>query len=152
MKSPTELMLELLDYASSMSASQPDEVPVAAMLVNADNMIITKAFNTREQEKSVLGHAELNVFKQASQLLGNYIFKEHSLYVTLEPCLMCTGAIIQSKIKNIYFACPEPLTGALGSRYQLAPADLNVYSGVCEQPARLLIQSFFQRLRKKNVK
>ena len=88
--------------AEAKKAYLIDEVPVGAVIVYNDK-IIARGHNTRETKQSVLGHAEINAIKKASKKIGSWRLEDCDMYVTLEPCSMCSGAIIQSRIKNLYF-------------------------------------------------
>ena len=85
----------------AVKAYQLGEVPVGAVIV-CNNKIIARGHNTRELSQSVLGHAEINAIKKASKKIGSWRLEDCDIYVTLEPCSMCSGAIIQSRIKNLY--------------------------------------------------
>jgi tRNA(adenine34) deaminase len=131
-----------------------DEVPVGAVIVY-NNKIIARGHNTREKEQSVLGHAEINAIRKASKKVGSWRLEDCEMYVTLEPCSMCSGAIIQSRIKNLYFGAYDPKTGACGSVLNLFENDfnhkVNVIGGVMEEECSQIIKDFFKALRQKNI-
>jgi len=91
-----------------------DEVPVGAVIVK-DNKIISKAHNIKESSKDVTCHAEILAIRKASRIIGNWRLDGCSMYVTLEPCPMCAGAIVQSRIKHLYIGTFNPTCGACGS-------------------------------------
>ena len=130
------------------------EVPVGAVIVYKDK-IIARGHNTRETEQTVLGHAEINAIKKASKKIGSWRLEDCDIYVTLEPCAMCSGAIIQSRIKNLYFGAYDPKTGACGSVLNLFDYPfnhkVNVAGGVLEEECSRIIKDFFKDLRQKNV-
>ena len=131
-----------------------DEVPVGAVIV-CDGKIIARGHNTRETKQSVLGHAEINAIKKASRKIGSWRLEDCDMYVTLEPCSMCSGAIIQSRIKNLYFGAFDPKTGACGSVLNLFEHDfnhkVNVNGGIMEDECSRIIKDFFRELRQKNI-
>ena len=130
------------------------EVPVGAVIVYKDR-IIARGHNTRELRQSVLGHAEINAINKASKKIGSWRLEECDIYVTLEPCSMCSGAIIQSRIKNLYFGAFDSKTGACGSVLNLFSYTfnhkVNVVGGVMEDECSRIIKDFFKELRQKNV-
>ena len=130
------------------------EVPVGAVIVYNDK-IIARGHNTRETEQTVLGHAEINAIKKASKKIGSWRLEDCDIYVTLEPCAMCSGAIIQSRIKNLYFGAYDPKTGVCGSVLNLFDNPfnhkVNVVGGVLEEECSRIIKDFFKDLRQKNV-
>lgn len=130
------------------------EVPVGAVIVYNDK-IIAKGHNTREIKQSVLGHAEINAIAKASKKIGSWRLEDCDMYVTLEPCSMCSGAIIQSRIKNLYFGAYDLKTGAAGSVLNLFDYTfnhkVNVEGGHLEEQCSRIIKDFFKELRKKDI-
>lgn len=130
------------------------EVPVGAVIVY-DNKIIARGHNTREIKQSVLGHAEINAIQKASKKIGSWRLEDCDIYVTLEPCPMCSGAIIQSRIKNLYYGATDSKTGACGSVLNLFENPfnhkVNVIGGVLEDECSRIIKDFFKELRQKNI-
>ncbi len=130
------------------------EVPIGAVLVY-DNKIIARAFNDRETSQNPLHHAELMVIEQASQLLGKWRLTDCTLYVTLEPCPMCAGAIIQSRVDKLVFGAHDPKAGCVGSlmdlprdsRFNHAP---EVITGIRNEVCSELLTTFFRSLRERN--
>lgn len=101
-------------YKEALKAYQKDEVPVGAILVK-DNQIIAKAYNRKEKKQQATRHAEIEIIEKASKKLGNWYLENCILYVTLEPCVMCAGAILQSRIKKIVYGAKDPKGGAIES-------------------------------------
>ena len=140
--------------AEAKKAYLIDEVPVGAVIVY-NNKIIARGYNTREKEQSVLGHAEINAIRKASKKIGSWRLEDCDMYVTLEPCSMCSGAIIQSRIKSLYYGASDPKTGACGSVLNLFENDfnhkVNVVGGIMEEPCSRIIKDFFKELRQKHI-
>ena len=127
------------------------EVPIGCVIVK-DNRIIARAHNLRESKQDPAAHAELMAIRKAAKKLGSWRLLETTLYVTLEPCLMCMGAIILARIPTVVFGCFDPKAGAAGSLYNLSnDPRLNhrfeLISGVREKECSQLLSSFFSRLR-----
>jgi tRNA(adenine34) deaminase len=130
------------------------EVPVGALIVDDGNQILAQNHNKCIRLNDPTGHAEILVVRTAAAKIGNYRLLNTTLYVTVEPCVMCMGAIIHARIANIVFGAPDPKWGAAGSIYDFARNPrLNhqpeIISGVCEDACRNLIQNFFRMKRKK---
>lgn len=128
------------------------EVPVGCVLVNQNNKIIAKAYNKKEKLHDVCGHAEILCIKKASKKIGDWRLNDLTLYVTLEPCLMCSSAIIQSRIKRIVFGAYEQNTGAVLSRihaFKMENSSCLVDGGILEEDCKKVIQDFFKEKRKK---
>jgi len=128
-------------------AAKKDEVPVGAVIVR-DGRIIARAYNRRETRKNPLAHAEILAIEQAARRLGGWRLSGCTLYVTLEPCPMCAGAIINARIDEVVFGAYDPKAGAFGSLYNLAEGKLNhtprVTGGVLADEASGLLKSYFQ--------
>ena len=127
------------------------EIPVGAVIVK-DKKIIAKAHNLKEFNHNPLHHAEILAIDFASKVLGNWRLNECDMYVTLEPCVMCAGAILNSRIKNLYFGAYDYKAGACFSNDNifLTNKDMShttVYGGIMEQECKNLIDSFFGNLR-----
>lgn len=133
-------------------AASVDEVPVGAVLVDAQGQLIAQAHNQCIHHHDPSAHAEIQVLRHAGQVLQNYRLIDTTLYVTLEPCLMCFGAILHARIKRLVFAARDPKTGAVQSVHQLAghPAHnhlLLVDQGLFEAESAALLQGFFRQKR-----
>lgn len=133
-------------------AQEKDEVPVGCVIVQNGN-VIARGHNLRETEKNALCHAELMAIHRASQVLGGWRLLGCTLYVTLEPCPMCAGAIVGSRIEKVVFGAYDPKAGALGSLYNLAEGKLNhmpqVIGGVLQQECGELLKDYFRQKRAK---
>lgn len=132
-------------------AYQEDEVPIGCVIVK-DDVILAKAHNKKEQNKLSLAHAEVLAIKQACEKINEKYLIDCDLYVTLEPCMMCMGAIVQSRIKNVYYATSDPKGGCANSVIQIANVtNLNhypkVYQGMMEEESKNLLKSFFKAKR-----
>lgn len=133
-------------------AATQGEIPVGCVIADAEGRIIARGANTRERERSALGHAELAAIDEACRSLSDWRLSGCTLYVTLEPCPMCTGAIINARIPTVVFGAREENFGSCGSvidlfseRYGHKPA---VYGGVLGDECAALMKEFFERLRK----
>ena len=129
-----------------------DEVPVGAVVV-LKNRIIGRGYNQTEKLRDATAHAEMIAITAASNNLGNWRLSECDIYVTLEPCIMCTGALLSSRIKNLFFGAFDPKFGACGSLYNLASEGkynhkINVFSGIYSTESENLLKSFFAKKRK----
>ena len=125
------------------------EVAVGAVLVK-NGKIVAEAHNKKEQNNDVTSHAEILAIRDAEQKLGNWRLDDCDLYVTLEPCPMCAWAIINSRIKNVYFGSYDLNYGALGSKIDLrkiANSKLNVYGGIMEEECDKVLSECFEGLR-----
>ncbi len=138
-------------------ARQQDEVPVGALIVQ-DNRIIGEGWNQPIQSHDPSAHAEMQAIRAAGRALQNYRLINTTLYITLEPCAMCTGAIIHARIGRIVFGAYDEKTGAAGSAFDLLQSEkhnhrVEVCGGVLEDDCRNLLQDFFRykrQLRKKS--
>ncbi len=140
-------------------AGDEDEVPVGAVAVWDDGEKVTVVGigrNRREKDKNALCHAEIEAINNACQTLGGWRLHRCTLYVTLEPCPMCGGAIINSRIKRVVFGCRDEKSGSFGSVFNLNELPLNhkteISEGVMEDECREEMSRFFTRLREKRVK
>ncbi len=136
---------------AARKAETIDEVPVGAIIIQ-NNEVISIAYNQKERLTSPLGHAELIAIHRASQKLGAWRLSECKLYVTLEPCPMCTGALVQSRIGKVIFGAFDPKAGACGSILNLHQnAQLNhrfaAIGGVLENECSEILKNFFKKKR-----
>lgn len=142
-------------YAALQEAEKAleyNEVPIGAIVVK-DKKMIGKGFNQVEKLKDATAHAEMIALTAAANHLNNWRLEDCSIYVTLEPCIMCTGALLASRISDLYFAAFDPKFGACGSLYNLAEDaksnhKLKVYSGIYADESRNLLKRFFSHIRK----
>jgi len=143
-------------YALALQASEAGEVPVGAVLVSTDNSLLGKGYNQVISRNDPSAHAEIVALREAAAFVGNYRLLNTTLYVTLEPCLMCAAAMVHARIKRLVFACKDPKTGAAGSVFNvLGGFPLNhavqVEAGVMADECSLLLKRFFQSRRLKNT-
>ena len=107
-----------LAYKEAIKARELDEVPIGAVIVK-DNKVIARAHNLKEKTNDPMGHAEILCIKKACKKVGDWYLKDCELYVTLEPCVMCAGAIINARIKKVYYGAKDLKGGALGGLFNL---------------------------------
>ena len=148
-----EPMLRALELARE--AGEEGEVPVGAVVVY-QGKIISEGRNRRERDKNALCHAELEAIDGACRALGGWRLWQCELYVTLEPCPMCAGAIINARIPRVVFGASDPKAGSCGSVTALFAMPYNhhpqVFSGFLEEASAGLLRDFFRRLREKRKK
>ena len=137
-------------------AYKKGEVPIGAVIVYR-NKIISRGYNLRESKKNSLLHAEIIAINKACRKLKSWRLDECDLYVTLEPCPMCAGAIIESRIKNIFFGAKEPKSGCVISKVSLLQDGLfnhnvNVGENLIESECSQILKDFFKELRKVDKK
>ena len=142
-------MLEALKEAEL--AKLEDEVPIGCVIVK-DNQIIARAHNQRETTNNPLGHAETLAIKEASEILNDWQLVDCDLYVTIEPCIMCGGAIIQSRIRKVIYGAPDLKGGAFGSSINILESkNINhrpeVIKGVLESECSKIIKDYFKSKR-----
>lgn len=128
------------------------EIPVGAVILK-DGVVIAEAFNKKEAEKDVTSHAEILAIKKAEQILDNWRLDDCEMYVTLEPCPMCAWAIIQARLKTVYFGSYDLNYGALGSKIDLRNllnSNLKVYGGIMEEECDKILKDYFKGLRNDN--
>jgi tRNA(adenine34) deaminase len=135
-------------------AFEEKEVPVGAVIVKK-NRIIGRGYNQVEKLKDATAHAEMIALTAAANHLGNWRLNECSIYVTLEPCIMCTGAMLSSRINELFFSTFDPKFGACGSVYNLAEDGktnhkIKVYSGIYAEESKKLLQDFFLKIKTEN--
>jgi tRNA(adenine34) deaminase len=137
-------------------AKKIGEVPIGAVLVK-DNMVISSSYNLRETTQNALGHAEIAVINDACEKLGTWRLEDTVLYVTLEPCPMCAGAIIQSRIPVVVYGAKDPKAGCGGSIYNLLQEErfnhrCEVLDGILQEECSELLKTFFRELRENKKK
>lgn len=131
-----------------------NEVPIGALIVK-DGEVIAEAYNLREIEQRSIAHAELLAIDKACQALNTWRLTGCTLYVTLEPCPMCAGAIIQSRVDRVVYGARDPKAGCVGSIYDLLTEQrfnhqCEVQQGVLAEECGQLLTNFFRKLRKRN--
>lgn len=129
------------------------EVPVGVVIVK-DNEIIARAYNQKEMKNSPIKHAEIIAIEKACKKLNNWRLNDCEMYVTLEPCPMCAGAIINSRIKKVYIGAVQEKTGACGSKINLiekynSETKVDTEFGILQDKCLSLVQDFFKELRRK---
>lgn len=134
-------------------AKKAGEVPVGCVITDSSGNIIGSGHNLRESEKSALKHAEIIAIDEACRTLGSWRLTGCSLYVTLEPCPMCAGAIINSRISSVFYGAPDSQMGACGGvinifmeRFGHKP---KLYGGILEQECAEILSGFFKKIREK---
>ncbi len=135
-------------------ARQNGDVPVGAVIVH-EGRLIAKAYNQREQLQDPTAHAEIIALTQAAAAVGNWHLHDCTIYVTLEPCAMCAGALVLARMDRLVYGCDDPKTGACGSLYNIVQDErlnhrLEVTSGVMDNECRRQLQQFFTQRRVEN--
>lgn len=128
------------------------EIPVGAVIVRGMEVIAT-GHNLRETKRNALCHAEISAIHEACRKVGDWRLSGCDIYVTLEPCLMCTGAIINARLRRVYFGAYDPQLGCLAKGRDLfqeygLQSPIEVYGGIREEDCKNLLQEFFQQTRK----
>lgn len=141
----------------ALKAEELGEVPIGAIIVYKDE-VIARGYNLRETKQTALGHAEVMAIEEACKVIDSWRLEETTLYVTLEPCPMCAGAIIQSRIPRVVYGAKDPKAGCGGSIYNLLQEEqfnhrCDVEIGILEEECSSLLTNFFRalRLRKKKL-
>ncbi len=139
-------------FKEALKAVEKDEVPVGAVIVK-NGKIIAKAHNVKENSHNPLMHAEINCINKASKKMNNWRMDDCDIYITLEPCTMCMGAIINARFKNVCFMCNDPKTGSLGGLYNMLNIKgFNHYPNVIKIEDKYgysdILKSFFRNKRK----
>ena len=136
--------------AEAEKAFSEDEVPIGCVVVS-DGKIIAREHNTKIQDNDSLSHAEMKALKAAQRVLGTKYLYDCTMYVTVEPCAMCAGAVVNARLGKLVFAVKEPKTGCCGSVFNLVDGKFNhtceVVSGIKEEEAKKLLQDFFAKKR-----
>ena len=141
-------------FELAKKAEAHDEVPVGAVIV-LDDQIIGEGWNQPISSDDPTAHAEIMALRDAGKKIGNYRLPNATIYVTLEPCTMCAGAIIHARLAKLVYAVDDPKTGACGSVFNLLQTEelnhkVEIDNGVMEEECRSLIQSFFKEKRAKH--
>ncbi len=149
---PVHLLHMEMAIDEARAAASEDEVPVGAVIVHAERGVVARAHNQREQLKDPTAHAEMIALTQAAASLGSWRLENCFLYVTLEPCPMCAGAIVQARLPVVVYGCTDPKAGACHTLYQITTDPrLNhrctVLGGVLAPECAGLLGEFFARKR-----
>lgn len=146
-----------LALEEAREAEKIDEVPVGALIVDGKGQVVAKAHNETITRSDPSAHAEMLVLRRAAGQIQNYRLLGTTLYVTVEPCVMCAGAIVHARVAKVVYGAPDPKWGALGSLYDFSQdARFNhqpeIIAGVCSEQCRKLMRDFFslKRLRTRN--
>jgi tRNA(adenine34) deaminase len=147
-----QYMLQAIKQAQI--AEENSDVPIGAVIVH-NNQIIAKAYNQREQLKDPTAHAEIIALTQAAAALESWRLHDCTIYVTLEPCTMCAGALVLARIDRLVYGCDDPKTGAVKSLYNITQDErlnhiVDVTCGVLTDDCSALLSNFFSRRRNEN--
>lgn len=137
----------------AQAAGETGEVPVGAVIINSQGNLVAQAANRKETDQDPTAHAEILAIRTASQILHTWHLKDCTLYVTLEPCPMCTGAIIQSRLGLLVYGCDDPKSGTIRTVLNLPDSycsnhRLEVIAGICEVDCRKQLQDWFAQRRR----
>ncbi len=140
----------------AQKAYEQEEIPVGAIIVK-HNKIIARAYNKKEQKQDTTNHAEILAIQKASKKLKTWRLTDCEMYVTLEPCSMCAGALIQARLKKIYIGTMDPKTGSCGSVLNLLKDytfnhKVEIQTGILQEECEILLKKFFKELREKKKK
>lgn len=146
-----EFMKEAIKQAKK--AYDKEEIPVGAIIVK-DGKIIARGHNKKEEKKDTTQHAEIIAIQKASKKIGAWRLQDCEMYVTLEPCVMCTGALIQARLKRVYIGTMDPKTGACGSVLNLLEDykfnhKVEVETNIMQKECEKILKDFFKYLRSK---
>lgn len=142
--------MKFIDIAIEQAKKSGGDIPVGAVIVK-DGKVIAIAHNMREKDNDITSHAEILAIRQAEKVLNNWRLDGCELYVTLEPCPMCGWAILQSRIKSVYFGSYDNNYGAFTSKIDLRTVSSykpNIYGGIKEDECNRLLEAYFKNLRK----
>ncbi len=141
-------------FLIAKTAEERGDVPIGAVVVRrSDGEIVGRGMNDKEANRNPIGHAEINAIKDACDRLSSHYLIGCTIYVTLEPCPMCAGALVNARIDRVVYAAPDPKAGAFGSVISLTSYPLNhkpeIKGGVCADEALTALRKFFSEKRKK---
>ena len=143
------MLNKFMERALELAKNAKNDVPIAAIIVK-DGKILAQATNKREEQNRTTAHAEILAIEEANKALNSWRLDECDMFVTLEPCPMCAWAIINSRIKNLYFGAWDLKYGAFGSAIDLsglANSKINIKGGILEQECNDLLKRYFENLR-----
>ena len=140
-----ELFMQL---AISEAKRSGDDVPVGAVIINANGEVVASGHNQKEAKHDASSHAEIEAIRAAGEILGDWRLEDCTLFVTLEPCVMCAGAIVAARISRVVFGAWDPKVGAAGSLYDILRDPrfgnpVEVVGGVLEQECSVMLEDFF---------
>ncbi len=141
--------MDFMQEAINIAKNSEKDLPIGAVLVK-NGEIISKAHNEKELQKDVTAHAEMLVIQEAQEILGTTILSDCELYVTLEPCPMCSWAILNSRISKVFFGAYDTIYGALGSATDLRKflnSKIEVIGGIKEEECSTLLKNYFKTIR-----
>lgn len=149
---PQDLKFMQMALGWARRAAELDEVPVGAVLVDPAGKVVSAGFNRRETWKTPLGHAEIIALQTAAKKLERWRLSDLTLYVTLEPCVMCAGALVQARVKKIVYGTRDPKGGATHSLYQICSDPrlnhrIELVEGVLADESATLLKEFFRKKR-----
>lgn len=143
--------MDFMKFAITEARKSDGDIPVGAVLVK-DGKVLAVAHNAREKDNDITSHAEILVLREGARIVNNWRLDGCELYVTLEPCPMCGWAILQSRVKSVYFGSYDSNYGAFSSKIDLRKIShgqkLNVYGGILEEECDKLLKDFFGNIRK----
>lgn len=144
------MAFKYMDFAIKEALNSGEDIPVGAVIVK-DGQVVASACNMKEKDNDVTSHAEILALRKASKILNNWRLDNCDMYVTLEPCPMCAWAILQSRIKNLYFGSYDNSYGGFSSVCDLRKiaqnSSTNIYGGIKEDECNKILQTFFQNVR-----
>ena len=150
--SPKHINFMNLALSEAGKAGQKNEIPIGAVLIDANDELLSAAHNKTIILKDPTAHAEILALRSAAEKIGNYRLLKTTLYVTVEPCPMCMGALLHARVSRVVFGTRDPKWGAAGSLYNLAEDhrfnhQLEIIEGICESECKKLMQDFFRKKR-----
>jgi tRNA(adenine34) deaminase len=137
---------------AARTAAQLGEVPIGACLVDVDGQLITSASNRTITDNDPTAHAEILVLREAARIIGNYRLTGMTVYTTIEPCVMCAGALVNARVKRLVFGAHDERFGAVETLFRLCDSEklnhrIEITSGVLAEECRALMQDFFRKRR-----
>lgn len=134
----------------AIKAQSVDEIPVGAIIVNKEGIIVARAYNQTEQKSSQLAHAEILALQQLAESKNGWRLEDYTMYVTLQPCMMCLGALLLSRVGKIIYGANSQVYGVKMELLDISPAYLSatkIYAGVCEKEVQEMLKKFFVKKR-----
>lgn len=143
------MKLEFMQKALELAKTVRDDIPIAAIIIKNDK-IISSAVNERELAQNSVNHAEMIAIQRANKILNNWRLNDCEMYVTLEPCSMCASAIVQARIKSVFFGAYDILNGAMGSKIDIRNiinSNISVTGGILEEECTKVLKNYFKNIR-----